>query len=147
MSRRTQRIESLIRDTIGMLLLTKIADPRIDPARTSVTRVEVPADLLSAKVYISVMGTEAEQRNALRALQHASGHIQQLMMREIELRNTPILTFELDVQYKKTIETLAVIQQAMEEIRRKEELRRKDEARGASSPPADVGPRPEEGRE
>jgi ribosome-binding factor A len=123
MTRRTQRIESLIRKTIGTLLISKMSDPRIDPARTSITRVEVPADLLTAKVFISVMGTEAEQRTTLRALQHASGHVQQLMMREIELRNTPILTFELDVQFKKTVETLAVIQQAMEELRRKEELR------------------------
>ena len=141
MSRRTDRVGSLIRDTVGMLLLTKLSDPRIDPARTSVTRVEVPADLLSAKVYISVMGTEAEQRNALRALQHAAGHIQELMMRQIELRTTPILDFQADVQFKKAIQTQAIIQQVSEE------LRRKDEARGASSPPADVGPRPEEGRE
>ena len=44
MSRRTDRIASLIRDTVGMLLLTKMSDPRIDPALTSITRVEVPAD-------------------------------------------------------------------------------------------------------
>ena len=123
MSRRTERIASLIRDTVGMLLLTKLSDPRIDPARTSITRVEVPADLLSAKVYISVMGSEGDQRNTLRALQGAAGHIQELMMREIELRNTPILSFALDVQYKKSLQTLALIQQASEELRRKEELR------------------------
>ena len=138
MSRRTQRIESLIRDTIGMLLLTKIADPRIDPARTSVTRVEVPADLLSARVYISVIGTEAQQRNALRALQHAAGHIQELMMRQIELRTTPILDFQADVQFKKAIQTQAIIQQVSEE------LRRKDEERGASSPPASAEAPPKE---
>jgi ribosome-binding factor A len=123
MSRRTERIASLIRETIGALLIKKMSDPRIDPARTSITRVEVPADLLTAKVYVSIMGTEAEQRTAIRALQHASGHIQQLMMREIELRNTPILSFELDVQYKKAIETQAILQQVSEELRRKDEER------------------------
>ncbi len=123
MSRRTDRIGSLLRDTLGMLLLTKISDPRVDPARTSVTRVEVPADLLSAKVYISVMGSDADQRRTLRALQHAAGRLQELMMREIELRNTPRLSFELDVQYKKTLQTLALIQQASEELRRKEAQR------------------------
>jgi ribosome-binding factor A len=137
MSRRTDRISSLIRDTIGSLLISKMSDPRIDPARTSVTRVEVPADLLTAKVYVSVMGTEAEQRTTLRALQHASGHIQQLMMREIELRNTPILTFELDVAFKKTIETLALIQQVSEELRRKDELR--GASGGEESPPQPAG--------
>jgi ribosome-binding factor A len=123
MSRRTERIGSLIRDTLGMLLLTKISDPRIDPALTSITRVEVPADLLTAKVFISVMGSEADQRKTVRALQHAAGHIQELMMREIELRNTPRLSFELDVVYKKTLQTLALIQQASEELRQKEAQR------------------------
>jgi ribosome-binding factor A len=140
MSRRTERIASLIRETIGSLQISKMSDPRIDPARTSVTRVEIPADLLTAKVYISVMGTEPEQRTTLRALQHASGHIQQLMMREIELRNTPILSFELDVQYKKTIETLALIQQVSEELRRKDELR-------GGTPPADSKPPGPENKE
>ena len=73
MSRRTERVGNLIRSTIGELLLSKISDPRIDPARTSITRVEVPEDLLSAKVYISVLGNETQERTTLRALRHAAG--------------------------------------------------------------------------
>jgi len=128
MSRRTERVSSLIRDTIGSLLISKLSDPRIDPARTSVTKVEVPADLLTAKVYISVMGTEAEQRTTLRALQHAAGHIQELMAREISLRTTPRLSFEADVQFKKAIATQAILQQVSEE------LHRQDEQRGGAPP-------------
>lgn len=134
MSRRTQRIESLLRRTIGELLLSKMSDPRLDNAMTTVTRVEVPEDLLTAKVFVSIMGTEAQQRTTLRAIQHASGHIQELMMREIQLRNTPILRFELDVQYKKTLQTLALIQQASEEIRLK------DERRAGTPPEGEGGP-------
>ncbi len=66
MKRRTERVSSLIRDTIGEILLSKIADPRIDPALVSVTRVEMPEDLLLARVFVSVIGTESQQRNALR---------------------------------------------------------------------------------
>jgi ribosome-binding factor A len=139
MSRRTQRIESLIRSTLGQLLLTKLSDPRIEPALTSITRVEVPEDLLTAKVFVSVLGTEAQQRTTLRALSGASGHIQELMMREIELRNTPILTFELDVSFKKTIETYKLIQEAMNEIRRKEEQQGQDVE--PHEPPAEDAPK------
>lgn len=144
MSRRTERIESLIRGVIGELLLSKIADPRIEPALTSVTRVEVPEDLLTAKVYVSVLGSESQQRNTLRALQHASGHIQELMSRQIQLRDTPVLSFELDVQFKKTLQTLEIIQRAMAEIRRKEELRQAEDplaqvgAPDGSKPPEDA---------
>jgi ribosome-binding factor A len=120
MNRRTERVSNLIRNTIGELLLAKMSDPRIDPARTSITHVEVPEDLLTARVYVSVIGTEAEQRRTLQALSHAAGHIQELMMREISLRNTPLLQFVLDTKFKKTLETFQIIGKAMEEIHRKE---------------------------
>ncbi len=128
MNRRPQRIASLIRDTIGQILLTKLSDPRIDPARTSIVRVEVPDDLLTAKVYVSVIGEPADQRRTLHALKHAAGHVQELMMREITLRHTPILHFQIDTKLKKTMETLEIIHKASEE------LRAKDDARGAQEP-------------
>ncbi|MCK4602129.1 MAG: 30S ribosome-binding factor RbfA [Phycisphaerae bacterium] len=121
MSRRTERINNLIRNTIGRLLLSKISDPRIDLTKTSITRVEVPEDLLTAKVYVSVTGTDAQQRRTMRALRHAAGHIQELMMREISLRHTPVLDFVLDANFKKTLRTLDLIQQAMDEIRSKDQ--------------------------
>lgn len=128
MTRRKDRVANLVRNTIGQLLLSKISDPRIDPAKTSVTRVDIPEDLLTAKVYISVMGTDAEQRRTLRALRHAAGHIQELMMRQISLRHTPALEFLLDKNFKKTLQTYAIIEQAMEEIRQKQQAEQTDEA-------------------
>ncbi len=122
-SRRTERIANLIRNTIGQLLLSKIADPRIDPARTSITRVEVPEDLLTARIYISVIGSEADQRKALTALNGAAGHFQELLGKEIQLRNTPRLDFVVDAQFKKSIETYRLIQQAMQEIHQKEQAK------------------------
>ena len=116
MTRRTDRVDSLLRRTLGELLLTKMADPRLDPARTSITAVEVSEDLLRAKVYVSVLGTEAEQRTALRALRHASGHLQEMMSHRIRLRNMPVLTFVLDEKYKRTMETLSLIDKAMDEF-------------------------------
>ncbi len=120
MGRRNERIASLIRQTIGQLILAKLSDPRIDPAKTSITHVEVAEDLLTAKVYVSFMGSQAEQRRTLRALQHAAGHIQELMMRQITLRHTPILEFEPDKKFKDTLKTLQIIDEAMAEIRQKE---------------------------
>ena len=135
MSRRTERVGSLIRETIGLLLLTKMSDPRIDPARTSVTRVEVPEDLLTAKVYVTVMGTEAEQRRTLRALRHAAGHIQDLMTGRVKLRNTPALEFEFDESFKKAMETYRIIEQGMEEIRQKEARRAAADQPISTAPP------------
>ena len=99
---------------------------RLDPAGVSVTRVEVAEDMTRAKVFCSVLGSDAQQRTALRALQSAAGRIQALMMRQVHLRFTPVLHFVPDVRFKKSLETLALIQQAMEELRAEE---------GAEPPP------------
>lgn len=131
MSRRTERVGNMIRNIIGELLLSKIADPRIDPAKTSVTRVDVAEDLLAAKVFVSVIGSEAEQRRALRGLSSASGHIQELMVRQMTLRNTPILQFVLDKNFKQGLRTLQLIQQAMDEIEQRQQQR------DAQAPPAE----------
>jgi len=117
MSRRTERVGNLIRETISELIFKKLSDPRIDPAVTSVTRVDVPEDLLTAKVYVSILGAEGRQRSGIRALRHASGHLQELMTRRIKLRHTPVLEFILDTRFKKTLETLEIIDRAMAEIR------------------------------
>ena len=124
-----------MRQIVGELLLTKLSDPRIDRARTSVTRVEVAEDLLTAKVYISVMGTEGRQNRTLQALRHASGHIQELIMRQMSLRTTPVLSFLVDTEFKKTLETLNIIQQVADEIRQKDEAR----LQGASQDGPDAG--------
>ena len=121
MSRRTDRVDSLVRQTLGQVLLTKLSDPRIDPARTTITSVEVSEDMAAAKVHVSVLGTEADQRKALIALKHAAGRLQDLMMKKISLRQTPVLTFILDTEFKKALETLEIIDQAMAEIRSREQ--------------------------
>jgi ribosome-binding factor A len=112
-----------MRQILGQLLLTKLSDPRIDRARTSVTRVEVAEDLLTAKVYISVMGTEGQQNRSLQGLRHASGHIQELVMRQMSLRTTPVLSFVADTEFKKTLETLNIIQRVADEIQQKDQAR------------------------
>jgi ribosome-binding factor A len=142
MSRRVQRVGNLLRQIIGQAVLSKLSDPRIDPARTSVTRVEIPEDLLTAKVYVSVLGTAAEQRRTLRALQHAAGHIQELMRQQITLRHTPVLTFELDVHYKKALQTLEIIEQAMDEIHQREQARAEEAPADEAAPAAAPSPQP-----
>jgi ribosome-binding factor A len=129
MSRRTERVARLIQQVVGQIILERISDPRVDPARVSVTRVEMASDLTNAKVFCSVLGKESEQRTALRALQHAAGRIQALLHERVALRFTPILRFVEDKQFKQSLTTLALIQQAMQEIHEQEE------AQGNSEPP------------
>ena len=121
MSRRTERVGNLIRNTLGQLLLAKMSDPRFDPVKTSITRVEVPEDLLRARVYISVAGSEAEQSKTIAALQHAAGFLQDRMSKRVQLRITPRLEFKIDIQYRNTLETLSLISEVSKELRLKEQ--------------------------
>ena len=123
MSIRTERVNSSIRSALGYLLLAKLSDPRLDPARVSITRVEVTEDLLTAKVYVSVTGTKAESNKALAALRNATGYLQEHMLDRIRLRHTPRLTFMIDEQFRKTMDTLALISDVSEELRQIDESR------------------------
>jgi ribosome-binding factor A len=128
MTRRTDRIGNLIRNTLGTILLSKMSDPRFDTAKVSITHVEVPEDLLTAKVFVSVIGEQKEQNLALAALNSARGFLQERMGREISLRHTPRLSFVLDEQFKKTMETLSILQQVAQELRQKDEERAQQES-------------------
>lgn len=135
MKRRMERIGKLMQHAIGQILMRNMSDPRIDPARTSVTRVVVQEDLLRAKVYISVLGEEADQNKALEALTRAAGRIQILLRSDVQLRTMPVLEFLIDEQFKGTLRTYSIIQKAMQEIRDKEEdaIAPADEAESAAA--------------
>jgi ribosome-binding factor A len=145
MSRRTERVARLIQQVVGQIILERINDPRVDPARVSVTRVEVAPDLTSAKVFCSVLGSDAEQRTALRALQHAAGRIQALLHERVQLRFTPVLRFVEDRQFKQSLTTLTLIQQAMDESRQQDEIRQQEQTPAGPQPPArEAGEEPED---
>lgn len=95
MSRRSQRVEDLLRAELSDLLLRKVADPR---ARTAtVSGVTISADLQHAIVRLSILGGESERGEAVRALQGARAYLRvQLAKRLRDMRRVPELVFELD---------------------------------------------------
>jgi len=135
MSRRTERIAKVMQQAIGLILRKELADPRIDTARLSITRIEVQEDLLHAKVYVSVIGTEPRQRLAVGALNHAAGRIQAELSGRMSLRNMPTLEFLTDMQFKGALQTWEIIRQAMEEL--DENQRRREADAGAPDGGAD----------
>ena len=70
MSQRTDRVDELLRQEIGALLAKEIADPRI--GFVTITDVETTPDLRHAKVWVSVIGGKADQKETLRALQQSA---------------------------------------------------------------------------
>jgi len=114
MSRRTERLASLIQQEIAVMILRELNDPRV-PAITSVTRVKVAEDLSTADVYVSVMGTEGQQNAALIALRHSAGVMRTLLTKALTTRTTPYLKFHLDENLKKEIAILDLLKQVSDE--------------------------------
>ena len=93
-SYRVMRVAELIQAEIADLLLRHLKDPRLTMA--TVSRVEVSPDLRHARVYISHIGTEAEQHAAIAGFQRAAGFIRNQLGKRLTLRYIPLLEFTLD---------------------------------------------------
>ena len=76
------------------LIRTRMKDPRVGFA--SVTDVELTADLRHAKVFVSVMGSEEEQKQSLNSLNRATGFLRHELAQRLTIRHTPELSFKLD---------------------------------------------------
>jgi ribosome-binding factor A len=106
--RRRERLASVIEEVVSELLQREIRDPRVG-AMTSITRVEVSADVRQAKIYVSVMGDEATRRETMRALEHAAGFVRSKLGEELTIRHVPAITFQLDRSIEQGDQVLALI--------------------------------------
>ncbi|MDM7998841.1 MAG: 30S ribosome-binding factor RbfA [Dehalococcoidia bacterium] len=110
MSRRTERLNHLLRQEITELLQREAKDPRLF-VMVSVTRVSVSADLHYAKVYVSVMGTEEEKKGLLAGLHAASGFLRHELASRLNLRYTPDLAFFYDDTMERAGRVIQLIDQ------------------------------------
>ncbi len=106
-SRRLLKAAEAIREVVSMAILTELRDPRVQ--NVTVTGVEVAPDMRSAKVKVSVMGTEGQQHMCLNALNRSAGFLQSKLAKRIDTRYTPRLAFELDEGVKKSLEMARIL--------------------------------------
>src|SRR5439155_18399040 len=94
MTQRTDRVDELLRQEISALLAKEVADPRIGFA--TVTDVETSPDLRHARVWVSVIGQEADRRATLRALEHAMPFVRRELGRRLHIRRIPEFSVRMD---------------------------------------------------
>ena len=111
MTRRTERINELLRAEISDLLQRELKDPRIG-GLVSITEVDVSPDLRKAKVFVSVLGEEAEQESTMEAFTAAARYLRQQLTKRLTLRRTPELTFLRDDSLERGAHILALLDQA-----------------------------------
>ena len=74
---RMARVAEVVREVASETILFQLKDPRVKGV--TVTRAEVSGDLQHAKVYVSIMGTAAEQKLSLHGLKHAAGFVHEIV--------------------------------------------------------------------
>jgi ribosome-binding factor A len=90
---RARRVNEAIRQVLSDAI-PELKDPRI--GFVTVTGVEATKDFAQANVFVSVLGTEEEQKRTLEGLAAAHGVLQARVARELRLRRTPVLSFAYD---------------------------------------------------
>jgi ribosome-binding factor A len=94
MSQRTDRLDSQIRAELMELLQREMKDPRVGFA--TVTRVETARDLGSARVWVSVLGTDDEREQAISALTDAAPWLRRQLAGRLTIRHIPQLIIRHD---------------------------------------------------
>jgi ribosome-binding factor A len=116
-TRRQQKVARVLKEAVSDAIANHLNDPRIE-GLVSVTRVEMTADLRHADVYLSILGrSDAAQERAYEAIRHARSRIQSLAAGKLRSKFCPVLRLHKDDKFKKTLETMRLIDRAVGELR------------------------------
>jgi len=92
-SRRQKKIGSLLHEALGRILIQELQS--VTTGLVTVTRIDVPADLKSARIYLSLFGPDDPNR-VLAHLERRTGYLRKLLASSVKLKYNPMLFFALD---------------------------------------------------
>jgi len=108
-----ERLREKIRAECARIIMTEMNDPRA--GFVTVQSVELSNDLRHAKVFISVLGGDAERRKVMRMLKDATGYIQRGVAGTLRTRVTPALAFVLDTSVDKSFKVAEILDKIKKE--------------------------------
>ena len=109
---RVQRVRELLKRQLGEILRRELSLPQ--DGILTVNDVDISKDLQLATVYVGVIGTENQVKQAMDLLQQERKRIQGLVGRAVVLKYTPQLRFVLDQSISRGNRVLEI----MDEIER-----------------------------
>lgn len=131
MGHRLLRINASIKETLSSVITAEgLKDPRV--GFVTVTGVETSPDQRYAKVYVSVLGTQAEREATMRALDKSKGFLQARLNTALHMKRTP----QLEFAYDSTLDNALHIEKLM---------KREEEVLGSEAPLIFVDGETEEG--
>ncbi len=113
--RRVERVASLIKREISLMLIGDIKDDRVGAGMVSVTDVNVSGDLQHAKIFVSIYGSDEARAETMEGLQAATGYIRRELGHRVRLRRTPEVIFLEDRSIERGTRILTLLNQISEE--------------------------------
>jgi len=136
---RLLKVNESIKETLSSIITAEgLKDPRV--GFVTVTGVETSSDLRHAKVFVSVLGKQAERDACMKALESSRGFLQSRINAALHMKRTP----QLEFFYDGTLDNALYIEQLM---KREEEVLGVEApdifVDGADEVPADEGDGPD----
>lgn len=97
MGTRAERVGEEVRAALAAALLTEVSDPRL--SMVTVTAVRLTDDLSFGRVYWTLLAAEDDpkaEKAAARGLTAAAPFLRRHVAKNVRLRHTPELVFEMD---------------------------------------------------
>jgi ribosome-binding factor A len=115
MTRRSERVNELLREEISFIVQRQLKDPRLG-GLISITEVETSPDFRHARVFVSVLGSDDERESSLTALNAAASYIRRELRGRLEsLRYMPELSFRADRSIERGAQISALLDQVAQE--------------------------------
>ncbi len=116
-TRRQEKVARVVKEAVSDAIANHLSDPRIE-GFVSVTRVDLATDLRTADVYLSVFSrSPASREKTFVAITHARSRIQSVLAGAMKSKFCPVLRFHKDEAFKKTLETMNLIDKAVSELK------------------------------
>ena len=110
-----RRVNESVRSVVSDALQTEFQDPRI--GFVTVTSVDTSPDLRHARVWVTVLGDEAQRAETMEALRAGHGRLQRMIGSQLKMKHTP----ELDFRYDDSVDRGLRVDEILEEILDEEE--------------------------
>jgi ribosome-binding factor A len=108
MKHRLERVNELVKRELSELVARQC---RFTAKLVTLQQVDVTPDLKHAHVFVSVIGSDDEQKQALATLHDARADLQRALSKRVVLKYTPHLHFKLDLASERGDRVLHILEE------------------------------------
>ncbi len=108
-SRRIQKVASLLRKEISLILMNDLEDGLIVDNFVSITQIELSIDLQHSRVYVTSSANDATQNDIVERLNIYKSNIRYILSKRIQMRRVPEIVFKKDKVLNEGLSVLKVL--------------------------------------